>query len=113
MATPTGSSEDTGAAEAGRKGRTRRPTRTSNFGVSRRESHDSSTFYARFDAPVLSSDDEVRPCSVADRLFCGDSRDLSAVDDKCISLVSTSPPYFSSKLYEEALGEGDVPGSYL
>ena len=30
----------------------RRPTRTSNFGVSRRESHDASGFYQRFEAPV-------------------------------------------------------------
>jgi site-specific DNA-methyltransferase (adenine-specific) len=81
--------------------------------VGRRESHDASKFYARFDAPILSGDEEVRPCSVADRIFCGDSRDMAAVDDKSVSLVTTSPPYYSSKLYEEAMGEGHIPASYV
>jgi hypothetical protein len=67
----------------------RRPTQTSSFGVSRRESHDASTFYARFDPPELSDDDEIRSFSVAGRLFCGDSRDMSVVDDESISLVVT------------------------
>ena len=93
--------------------RRRAPTETSSFGVSRRENHDSSKFYARFKSPVLSDDDEVRTCSVADRLFCGDSRDMSAVDDKSVSAVATSPPYFSSKLYEQEMGTGHIPGSYL
>jgi site-specific DNA-methyltransferase (adenine-specific) len=91
----------------------RTSTSTSNFGVSRREAHDSSAFYARFDAPSLSSDDEVRPCSVADQLFLGDSRDMSVVDSKSVALVATSPPYYSAKAYEEALGEGHIPGSYV
>ncbi len=70
-------------------------------------------FYARFDAPRLSADDQVLPCSVADRLFCGDSRDMSALDAKSVALVTTSPPYFSAKEYEAAMGEGHVPGSYV
>ncbi|MBW3615610.1 MAG: site-specific DNA-methyltransferase [Actinobacteria bacterium] len=113
MATPTGSSEDAAAGVAGPKRRTRRPTRTSSFGVSRRESHDSSAFYARFDAPVLSNDAEVRPCSVADQLFCGDSRDMAKVPDKSVSLVTTSPPYHASKNYELDVNAGHVPNSYV
>jgi len=100
-------------AETGRTDRVRRPTETSSFGVSRRESHDASKFYARFEAPALSDDDEIRPCAVADQLFCQDSRDMTVVDDKSVALVATSPPYFSAKAYEEAMGEGHVPGSYL
>jgi DNA modification methylase len=91
----------------------RRPTATSAFGVGRRESHDASAFYERFSAPVVSADDEVRPCSVRDQVFCGDSRDLSVVDDKSVALVVTSPPYFAAKEYEQALGEGHIPGSYV
>jgi DNA modification methylase len=91
----------------------RRPTATSAFGVGRRESHDASAFYERFSAPVVSADDEVRPCSVPDQVFCGDSRDLSVVDDKSVALVVTSPPYFAAKEYEQALGEGHIPGSYV
>jgi DNA modification methylase len=91
----------------------RRVTSTSAFGVGKRESHDASDFYARFSAPVVSKDDEVRECRVKDQLFCGDSRDLSAVDDKSVALVVTSPPYFAAKEYELALGEGHIPGSYV
>ena len=54
--------------------RKRKPTATSNFGVSRRESHDASGFYARFTAPTLDLDDEVRPALDTDEVFCGDSR---------------------------------------
>ena len=88
-------------------------TSTSNFGVGRRESHDASAFYARFEPPVTSTDEEIRPCRAADRLILGDSRDMSDVDDKSVALVVTSPPYFSSKAYEEAMGEGHIPASYL
>jgi DNA modification methylase len=91
----------------------RQATETSGFGVSRRENHDSSKFYARFTAPVVSDDDEVRACTVADRLYCGDSRDMAVVGDKSIAAVATSPPYFSAKLYEQEMGSGHIPGSYL
>jgi DNA modification methylase len=91
----------------------RKATEPSHFGVSRRENHDSSKFYARFSPPVLSDDAEVRPCAVADRLFCGDSRDMGAIDDKSIAAVATSPPYFSAKVYEQEMGAGHIPGSYL
>jgi site-specific DNA-methyltransferase (adenine-specific) len=30
-----------------------------------------------------------------------------------VALVVTSPPYFAGKEYEEALGQGEIPGSYL
>lgn len=88
-------------------------TETSNFGVGRRENHDASKFYARFEPPVLSTDEEIRPCRAVDRLICGDSRAMGDVDDKSVALVTTSPPYYSSKQYEEAMGEGHVPGSYI
>ena len=41
--------------------RERRPTATSNFGVGRRESHDATAFYERFEPPELSTDDDVPP----------------------------------------------------
>jgi site-specific DNA-methyltransferase (adenine-specific) len=88
-------------------------TQTSAFGVGRRESHDSSAFYERFSAPVLSADSEVATCPAPDTLWCADSRDLSFLPDKCIALVVTSPPYFVGKEYEQALGEGHVPANYL
>jgi DNA modification methylase len=89
------------------------PTRTRAFGAGNRESHDATPFYERFSTPVLSDDDTVNPCTVADRLVCGDSRDMAAVDDSSVALMVTSPPYFAGKEYEAALGEGHIPGSYV
>ncbi len=91
----------------------RRSTSTSAFGVSRRESHDSSAFYRRFSPPELSADGHVHPDKDIDRLFVGDSRKMAEVPDSSVALVVTSPPYFVGKRYEEALGQDGVPGSYL
>jgi site-specific DNA-methyltransferase (adenine-specific) len=96
--------------------RARRATTTSNFGVSRRESHDSSDFYARFSPPVIDLDSLPAGAEVdraLDTVVPGDARDMSSVASDSVALVVTSPPYFAGKEYEEALGEGHVPGSYL
>src|SRR3954469_21580451 len=92
---------------------TRRPTSTSNFGAGRRESHDATGFYERFTAPTISSDEQVNPCTAAGRIIVGDSRDMSAIESSSGALGVTSPPYFAGKAYEEALGEGHIPASYL
>ena len=88
-------------------------TRTRAFGAGNRESHDASDFYARFRAPELSDDETVNPCAIADSIVHGDARDMTAVDDCSVALVVTSPPYYAGKEYEQALGEGHVPGSYV
>jgi site-specific DNA-methyltransferase (adenine-specific) len=93
--------------------RRRRPTSTSSFGVGRRESHDSSGFYDRFTAPVLSDDDTVNSSPIKDKILTGDARHMGEVEDGSVALVVTSPPYFAGKEYEEALGEGHIPASYL
>ena len=93
--------------------RRRRPTETSPFGVSRRESHDASAFYARFEAPKVIDDDTLNECAEKDRLIIGDSRSMKALADSCIALVVTSPPYFAGKDYEVEIGTGHVPGSYV
>lgn len=93
----------------------KRRTETSSFGVSRRESHDASAFYSRFKFPVISDDEDVsHPGDEAiDRIHLGDARDMSVVASNSVALVVTSPPYFAGKEYEEALGVGHVPASYL
>lgn len=91
----------------------RKPTSTSNFGAGRRESHDASAFYARFTAPEVSNDEQVNPCSAAGRIILGDARDMALVEDASVALVVTSPPYFAGKAYEEEMGEGHIPASYL
>ena len=91
----------------------KRGTSTSSFGVSRRESHDASDFYARFTDPVLSDDDVVNAPGPMDWIHCGDARAMAErVRPSSVALVATSPPYFAGKAYEEALGEGHVPGDY-
>src|SRR5947207_4488471 len=97
-------------------------TSTSAFGVGRRENHDAREFYARFEPPDLTTDDTIDPlrdlrqgeaaCIGADarRLVLPTGEPLP---DNSVALVVTSPPYFSGKEYEQALGEGHIPGNYL
>ncbi|HEV7888561.1 MAG TPA: site-specific DNA-methyltransferase [Acidimicrobiales bacterium] len=96
---------------------TRRKTATSNFGVSRREAHDASAFYARFAPPVLSDDEAVAPPPAlpAKSHGCieGDARRMQHLPDDSVALVVTSPPYFAGKQYEEELEREGVPASYL
>jgi DNA modification methylase len=94
--------------------RERRTTTTSNFGVSARESHDSTPFYDRFRAPDVSDDDAVlAPAPVGEPFVCGDARRMDGVLDGSVALVVTSPPYFAGKQYEEELEREGVPASYL
>lgn len=105
------------APEVGGVRRLRRPTRTSAFGVSKRESHDATGFYDRFTAPELSDDDDVRRLdqSVVDQVWTGDARELidRHVAPSSVALVVTSPPYFAGKAYEEELGRGHIPADYF
>lgn len=91
----------------------RRPTSTSSHGVSRRENHDSSDFYARFEAPQLSSATHVDEHKAIDDVFVGDARRMTKVMDNSVALVITSPPYFVGKEYEQAVGVGHVPANYV
>ena len=88
-------------------------TSTSSFGVSKRESHDSSDFYSRFAPPQISNDDTLGETGEIDVMYVGDARDMSKVPDGSVALVVTSPPYFAGKEYETALGEGHVPADYI
>jgi DNA modification methylase len=99
--------------EEGMLGQHRVPTQTSRFGVSRRENHDASPFYARFTPPELAADDAVHPDKAIDAIYAGDARDMAEIPTGSVALVVTSPPYFAGKEYEEALGEGHIPATYL
>lgn len=81
--------------------------------MSRRESHDASGFYARFAAPQFSDDDTVNPPISVDEIHLGDARNMTQVADASVALVVTSPPYFAGKAYEEELGAGHIPASYV
>ncbi len=97
------------------KGRAQRKggTRTSAFGVGKREGHDSSPFYERFHPPEISADETIGVTANVDRVIVGDARNMSEIADNSVALVVTSPPYFAGKAYEEALGEGHIPANYV
>lgn len=107
----------------GRKMRGRsQPTSTSAFGAGRRESHDSSDFYRRFEAPEVTSDSHVEalPDLPQGGSACieTDSAEMvlpggGPLPGGSVALVVTSPPYFVGKEYEQALGEGSIPKTYL
>jgi len=87
--------------------RLRQRTETSSFGVSKRENHDASTYYASkmYDELVSFRDvGTLQPCpeSMLDRIMCADSRQLP-LPDNCVHLMVTSPPYNASKEYDENL----------
>ena len=89
----------------------RRGTKTSNFGTSKREGHDSSFFYSSRmyteiePAPAYSSNaiENELPADLINTMIHGDSRDLSMIPDSSIHLVCTSPPYNSRKEYDQNL----------
>ena len=92
----------------------RKSTATTAFGVGRRESHDSSSFYDRFSPPEISDDDRVNPIPLElDAIHHRDSRDIASVlPASSVALVVTSPPYFVGKEYELAVtGDPDTRGS--
>ena len=96
--------------------RRRESTSTSNFGVGRRESHDSSAFYRRFPLPEITDASEIALHACVDRLWVGDAREMDRygdIADSSVALVVTSPPYYAGKEYEESVGEGHIPASYI
>jgi site-specific DNA-methyltransferase (adenine-specific) len=82
--------------------------------VGRRQSHDASKFYARFQPPVISDDDAITVApEISEPCILGDARNMAEIPDSSVALVVTSPPYFAGKQYEENLGKDGVPASYL
>ena len=112
---PAGSRPDQAATPAGSSlspVADSRRTRTSSFGSSRRESHDASAFYERFEPPLISKDSDVHWEKAIDSIVLGDARHMAEVPSNSVALVVTSPPYFAGKEYEEDMGQGHVPASY-
>jgi len=91
----------------------RKRTKTSSFGVSKRESHDSEIFYKR----KLYKDSNFRkrqlinnkienecPSEFLDKIIFGDAYSiLNKFPDNCIHLMVTSPPYNVGKEYDNDL----------
>jgi DNA modification methylase len=84
-------------------------TKTSRFGVSKREGHDSTTFYSGKlyqDFKINEHQPEVEnmiPQEVLDKVLCQDSRRMTMIPDSSVHLMVTSPPYNVGKEYDEDL----------
>jgi len=86
--------------------RARKGTKTSSFGVSKRENHDSSSFYSRkmysgIEPQRVEYVENPVPENVLDKILCLDSRDMSILPDSSVHLMVTSPPYNVGKDYDE------------
>jgi len=91
------------------KRRRREGTRTSKFGVSKREGHDSTLFYGSRLYQGFVSDENApemeNPISVEvlDQVLCQDSRRMDNIPDSSVHLMVTSPPYNVGKEYDKDL----------
>jgi DNA modification methylase len=92
-------------------------TKTSTFGVSKREAHDSGAFYARNmfkeTAGTRRSTKSPGKTTVADqwcdRIFCHSSEHMP-IPEESVGLAFTSPPYNVGKEYEGDLGSEEYFG---
>jgi len=84
---------------------------TSPFGVSKRESHDSSQFYKSKlysgipkpkNVEYIDNSSQI-PSNILDHVILGDSRNMKELPDCSVHLVVTSPPYNVSKEYDNDL----------
>lgn len=87
----------------------RKGTKTSKFGVSKRESHDSTSFYNskmygefKIDENLPEIENAV-PIEALDNVLCQDSRKMANIPDSSVHLMVTSPPYNVGKEYDEDL----------
>lgn len=88
-------------------------TKTSEFGVSRREAHDSSAFYERnlygagmaqaLDAKQLAQVPVPPPGAWTDQIYNASSAAMTALPDNSVALAFTSPPYNVGKDYDDDL----------
>lgn len=87
----------------------RKKSKTSPFGVSKRESHDSSQFYNSKLYQTLPKPREIEyreniiPLKNIDKIFCKTSENMEEIPNESIHLMVTSPPYGVGKLYDDDL----------
>jgi modification methylase len=79
-------------------------TRTTSFGVSRREAHDSSPFYDRALRKVDTVKGRIPSQQVVPSALYGHSAEaMSELPDDSVALMVTSPPYHVGKEYDSDL----------
>ncbi len=88
-------------------------TKTSSFGTSKREGHDSSAFYERnlyaelFSEPSSKKDLDVEIPEYeewADHIYAQSATAMEAIPDNGVALAFTSPPYNVGKEYDADMG---------
>ncbi|WP_309493379.1 site-specific DNA-methyltransferase [Candidatus Hecatella orcuttiae] len=84
-------------------------TKTSKFGVSKRESHDSTLFYGsklyqnfKVDEGKPEIENPI-PSEILNKILHQDARNMSNIPDSSVHLMVTSPPYNVGKEYDENL----------
>lgn len=76
-------------------------TSTSSFGVSRREGHDSSGYYARSLVTVTETKNRlVNEAPVVNEVFVHSAERMHELPDDSVALMVTSPPYHVGKDYD-------------
>jgi site-specific DNA-methyltransferase (adenine-specific) len=75
-------------------------TSTQRFGTGKRESHDASEFYKRFEVVEFSADKTVADAPEVDRIWCHSAEDMAELPDNSVALMVTSPPYHAGKDYD-------------
>lgn len=76
-------------------------TKTSAFGASKREGHDSSGFYRRGLMEIEETKDTVvAETSVMNEIFLHSAEDMYELPDASVALMVTSPPYHVGKDYD-------------
>ncbi|RPI20151.1 MAG: site-specific DNA-methyltransferase [Actinobacteria bacterium] len=82
-------------------------TSTASFGAGKRDSHDSSSFYARrmirSEPPEPVGGISDAPAAAIDRVYCQSSERMQQLPNDCVALMVTSPPYNVGKDYDEDL----------
>jgi len=91
-------------------------SKTSSFGVSKRENHDSSRFYDSKlyrelpnlleNVNYIDNSDKI-PKKALDHIIQGDSRKMDLLPDNSVHLMITSPPYGVGKVYDDDLSLKD------
>lgn len=90
-------------------------TSTASFGAGKRESHDSSAFYARrmsdhATPPEVTGLVADAPSEVLDQIYTQSAESMDQLPDGCVSLMVTSPPYNVGKDYDDDLSLDEYLG---
>lgn len=90
-------------------------TSTASFGAGKRESHDSSAYYARrmtseTEPPEATGLVADAPDAIRNQIFSHSSEDMSEIPDGTIALMVTSPPYNVGKDYDDDLSLDEYLG---